>query len=136
MKRVLIADDDSFKITSLKKYLPESYEVVCAQDGRQALEELERGIFDAAVLDWEMPPEDLKNGDEDVARQFYGGKVAQKAVEINPDMVIVMNTTVSGVENYLKYLGINAYCPGDKGFLNISEMNELIMDYLKEKLGV
>jgi DNA-binding response OmpR family regulator len=54
-KRVLLVDDDVDILESLALILEDSYEVRRAQNGLEALEEVERGDIDVVVLDLMMP---------------------------------------------------------------------------------
>ncbi len=56
--RILAVDDDSIVLTLLREsMIDDGFDVVCASDGRQAMEILNDGPdeFDAVVLDWLMP---------------------------------------------------------------------------------
>ena len=54
--RVLIADDEPNQLELLSYNLSQSeFEVVCAEDGQQALEMIEDHRPDLVILDWMMP---------------------------------------------------------------------------------
>ena len=54
--RVLIADDEPNQLELLSYNLGRSeFEVVCAEDGQQALEMIEDHRPDLVILDWMMP---------------------------------------------------------------------------------
>ena len=54
--RVLIADDELNQLELLSYNLTQSeFEVVCAEDGQQALEMIEDHRPDLVILDWMMP---------------------------------------------------------------------------------
>lgn len=55
-KKILVADD-YVSHQSLLAYLLEQaqYEVHLAGDGREALEHMLEGVFDAVITDWDMP---------------------------------------------------------------------------------
>jgi CheY-like chemotaxis protein len=55
MKRVLIVDDDADILESLAVVLEESFEIVPASNGVEALQALEQQSFHAVVLDLTMP---------------------------------------------------------------------------------
>lgn len=55
MTRVLIVDDDPDILESLEMVLSESFDVVTALDGREALRILSEGPVDVAVVDLMMP---------------------------------------------------------------------------------
>jgi len=58
-RKILIADDDHALLTSLAVRLrSEGYEVVCAQDGYQAVEQARRVGPDVIILDVHMPAGD------------------------------------------------------------------------------
>lgn len=54
-KRVLLVDDDDAVVHSLTLALEDSYEVLAARNGREALEVLEGEGVDAVLLDLMMP---------------------------------------------------------------------------------
>ncbi|HMI84066.1 MAG TPA: response regulator [Polyangiaceae bacterium] len=54
-KRLLLVDDDPGILDALVVALENKYELSVAQDGEQGLRELDRGLFDAIVLDLMMP---------------------------------------------------------------------------------
>ena len=55
-KTVLVADDDEFYRSFLRDFLErQGYEVVCAEDGEQALEIVNSHQIDLALLDVVMP---------------------------------------------------------------------------------
>jgi DNA-binding response OmpR family regulator len=54
-KRLLLVDDDPGILDALVVALESKYELSVAQDGEQGLRELDRGLFDAIVLDLMMP---------------------------------------------------------------------------------
>ncbi|HEX2573611.1 MAG TPA: response regulator, partial [Polyangia bacterium] len=54
-KRVLLVDDDDAVVDSLTLALEDSYEVLAARNGREALEVLEGEGVDAVLLDLMMP---------------------------------------------------------------------------------
>lgn len=56
MKRLLVVDDDHDVLDSLKLLLETSYEICLAENGAQALIEMDRGFSpDAILLDLKMP---------------------------------------------------------------------------------
>jgi DNA-binding response OmpR family regulator len=57
-KRLLVIDDDLDILEALSLVLEESYEVVSTTDGVDALRQLQRRHFDAAVVDLMMPEMD------------------------------------------------------------------------------
>jgi putative two-component system response regulator len=54
--RLLITDDDPIALEMLKEFLSDAgHEVICAEDGQQALELLQKEEFQILITDWEMP---------------------------------------------------------------------------------
>jgi signal transduction histidine kinase len=54
--KILIADDDSVSRRLLQRYLQKwGYEVSAVEDGRQALQQFEGGLFRMVITDWMMP---------------------------------------------------------------------------------
>lgn len=66
MKILLGEDEEKMRELLAKFFEKEGYEVVCAQDGAEALEKFYQESFDLAVLDWMMP----KMTGLDVAQQM------------------------------------------------------------------
>lgn len=66
MKILLGEDEEKMRELLAKFFEKEGYEVVCAQDGVEALEKFYQESFDLAVLDWMMP----KMTGLDVAQQM------------------------------------------------------------------
>ena len=55
-KKILIVDDESEMRVALETTLQrEDYQLVCAEDGKQALDELENQDFDLVLTDVRMP---------------------------------------------------------------------------------
>ena len=55
VKRILVVDDDPDILDALRQALEDGYEVLVAQNGREALDILAREAVDAIVLDLMMP---------------------------------------------------------------------------------
>ena len=96
-------------------------------DGKSALERIEKGGLDAAILDRYMPPKGMSQHE---AREYYGDKVAKKARELWPNLVLVIRSSdIRGLDEELK--SYDVYChpklPGGS--------DEKLLEHLKSKLG-
>ncbi|KXJ98711.1 MAG: two component transcriptional regulator, winged helix family [Acidobacteria bacterium OLB17] len=124
--KILIVEDEEHIATGLRFNLEaEGYDVVCATDGEQAIEEFDRAEFDAAILDVMLPGID-------------GFEVARRLRERQDYTPILMLTALGQAEDVLKGFeaGADDYLP--KPFdLNIffARVNGLIRrrDWLVEK---
>ena len=127
-KKILVADDMKRDVEYLisdshREYGYDGIEYV--SDGKSAMERIERGGLDAAILDWYMP---IKGMSQYEARMYYGDKVAKKARELCPNLVLVIRSSdIKGLGEELKPYDV--YChskwAGD----------EKLLEYLKSKLG-
>jgi DNA-binding response OmpR family regulator len=87
--RVLVVDDEADIVDFLRDVLtPEGYEVQAARDGAGAIALVRSSIFDAALLDFELPDmngvmlhRQIRLLDEDLARStvFISGRVQSDA---------------------------------------------------------
>ena len=94
---ILVVDDEKAARKSLADILRlEGYDVSSAEDGPNALEMLEDQDFDLMLLDIRMPGMD-------------GIEVMQKAIEISPDMQIIMLTAHGSMESAIDALRYGAH---------------------------
>ena len=128
MKTILVADDYDWQVRELIEKLKTRYTVEYVSDGRQAIERIAKGGLDGAVLDWEMPPSGMK---EDEARRFYGDNVAREARRLQPNLVLVLRSTIAGrfaetLKPHDVFCHIKRYGPDD---------DKPVLDYLQSRLG-
>ena len=82
-RRVLVVDDEEAIRGAMSKFLrAKGYDVAAADDGPQALELLRRERFDALLCDVRMPG-------------MTGIEVVPRALELRPDLAILMLTAVN-----------------------------------------
>ena len=94
---ILVVDDEKAARKSLADILRlEGYDVSAAKDGPSALVMLEDQDFDLMLLDIRMPGMD-------------GIEVMQKAIEISPDMQIIMLTAHGSMESAIDALRYGAH---------------------------
>ncbi len=94
---ILVVDDEKAARKSLADILRlEGYEVTAVEDGQSALDTLSDQAFDLMLLDIRMPGMD-------------GIEVMQKAVEISPDMQIIMLTAHGSMESAIEALRYGAH---------------------------
>jgi len=111
--KVLIVDDDQFTLRSMVEVLEgESYQVVTAASGSEALDLLEQGPFDLVLTDLKMPDVD-------------GLEVLRQTREVAPQAVVLILTGYSSLESAIEALHEGAYdylvkpCSGDELKLKI-----------------
>jgi response regulator RpfG family c-di-GMP phosphodiesterase len=95
--KVLLVDDDPFALRSMAEVLEgESYQVVTATSGSDAIELLKQGSFDLVVADLKMPEVD-------------GLEVLRQAREIAPQAVVLILTGYASLESAIEALRQGAY---------------------------
>lgn len=111
MKRILLAEDDIDFGTMLKQYLElNKFSVVWAKDGKEGLEVFNTGNFDICILDVMMPVMD-------------GFTLAEKIIEINPEIPFLFLTARKTKEDRIKGLKLGA----DDYIVKPFEAEELIL---------
>lgn len=110
-KHILLAEDDFDFGSILKQYLEMTgYTIEWAKDGKEALEIFRKGVFNICVLDVMMPKMD-------------GFTLAEKIIEINPEMPFIFLTARKMKEDKLKGLKLGA----DDYIVKPFEADELIL---------
>jgi PAS domain S-box-containing protein len=95
--KVLVVDDDQFALRSMSRALGgESYEVVTASGGSQAIDLLKQDSFDLVLTDLKMPEVD-------------GLEVLRQAREIAPQAVVLILTGYASLESAIEALRKGAY---------------------------
>lgn len=111
MKKILLAEDDFDFGTILKQYLEiYQFEVVWAKNGQEAFDFFLQNQFDICVLDIMMPVLD-------------GFALANKIININPEMPFLFLTAKSLKEDKIKGLKLGA----DDYILKPCEADELVL---------
>jgi len=125
MNTILIIDDEKEICESIKMILEyENYEVGYATNGYQGLEKLTAGIYDAVLLDIQMP-------------EINGFEVLKKIKEapVSPSVIII--SAFGNVENAIKATKLGAYDfiekPIDREKLLISVRNAIEQSTLKKE---
>lgn len=111
MIKILIVDDDQdlrFNLSGILK--EEGYEVIEAEDGRKALKIIQGNCPDLVLLDMRLPEMD-------------GMQVLEKMKKYNRDLVVIMLTAYSEVNDAVKAIRLGAYDYISKPFHN----DELLM---------
>jgi two-component system, NtrC family, nitrogen regulation response regulator NtrX len=97
MANILIIDDERAIRKTLGEILGfEGYKIEEAQDGEEGLEKFQKGNFDVVLCDIKMPKLD-------------GMEFLQKAVEINPDVPVIMISGHGNVEVAVEAVKKGAY---------------------------
>ena len=110
-KHILLAEDDFDFGSILKQYLEMTgYTIEWAKDGKEALELFNKGTFNICVLDVMMPKMD-------------GFTLAEKIIEINPEIPFIFLTARKMKEDKLKGLKLGA----DDYIVKPFEADELVL---------
>ena len=111
--RILVVDDERSMRELLAIVLGrEGYEVVVAENGRQALDELERRPVDLLISDIHMP-------------DMTGLDVLRTAKGMNPDLAGIMVTAFASTETAIEALRMGAYDYIHKPF-NVDELKIVV----------
>ena len=84
-KRILVVDDDIMNLRRTQMILEKFYNVILAESGREALDEIKHKNFDLILLDIAMP-------------QMYGLETFKRIKESNVDIPVIF-LTASGYED-------------------------------------
>jgi two-component system response regulator PilR (NtrC family) len=118
--KILIAEDEKSMREVLEIFLQEEgYETFTAKDGKEALEMLERDIYDVVITDIKMPRAD-------------GFEVLKKTKEISPQTVVIMITAFGTTESAIEAIKLGAYDYMEKPF-KIEEIRVVIKRALERK---
>ncbi len=95
--RILIVDDDALVLESLKLLLKKAgYKVFSAVNGKEALSILKKTDIPIMITDLKMP-------------QMSGIELMKKAMELSPDLCVIMMTAYATVETAVEAMKIGAY---------------------------
>src|SRR5918911_898470 len=95
--RVLFVDDEKPLQEFMRSELPRlGHEVTVCADGRQALKALEKGSFDAAILDLRMPG-------------MTGIEVLEQLKQLSPDTEAVVMTGHASTETAIQAVRLGAF---------------------------
>jgi two-component system, NtrC family, response regulator PilR len=118
--RILVVDDERSMRELLAIVLGrEGYEVVTAENGRQALDELERRPVDLLISDIHMP-------------DMTGLDVLRTAKGMNPDLAGIMVTAFASTETAIEALRMGAYDYIHKPF-NVDELKIVVLGALERR---
>jgi two-component system response regulator PilR (NtrC family) len=118
--RILVVDDERSMRELLAIVLGrEGYEVVVAENGRQALDELERRPVDLLISDIHMP-------------DMTGLDVLRAAKGMNPDLAGIMVTAFASTETAIEALRMGAYDYIHKPF-NVDELKIVVHGALERR---
>src|SRR5437764_14367332 len=95
--RVLFVDDERSLQEFMRSELPRlGHEVTVCPDGRAAVKAIEKGVFDAAILDLRMPG-------------MSGLEVLEHLKKVSPDTEAVMMTGHASMETAVEALRLGAF---------------------------
>jgi CheY-like chemotaxis protein/predicted regulator of Ras-like GTPase activity (Roadblock/LC7/MglB family) len=123
-KRILIVDDDKSMLSLLEstlKKLGNDYQVTVASNGPEALEKIQREVFDLVVTDYMMPG-------------FSGIDLVQAIRKMSPGTPVVLMTAYgnSRLRNTIDVLEIDGYIT--KPF-NVEQIQQLVKQAVDETAG-
>ncbi len=96
-ERILIVDDEEDLTLGYSKCLSKvGYDVRTANSGEDAIDLLKEEIFDLVFLDIRLPKMD-------------GIEVLEKALDIDPDLIVIMMTAHGTIESAVEAMRIGAY---------------------------
>jgi len=118
--RILVVDDERSMRELLAIVLGrEGYDVVTAENGRQALDELEKRPVDLLISDIHMP-------------DMTGLDVLRTAKGLNPDLAGIMVTAFASTETAIEALSMGAYDYIHKPF-NVDELKIVVLGALERR---
>ena len=118
--RILVADDERSMRELLSIVLKrEGYDVVLAENGRQAIAELEHRPIDLLISDIQMP-------------DMNGVEVLRAAKQINQDLAGIMVTAFASAETAIEALRMGAYDYIHKPF-NVDELKIVVRNALERR---
>lgn len=96
-KKILIVDDESEMRIALETTLQrENYQLVCAEDGKQALEQFDNHVFDLVLTDVRMP-------------KLNGLELLREVKERSPQTPVVMMTAYGTIDNAVEAMKEGAF---------------------------
>lgn len=119
MACILVVDDEKLVRWSISKGLRrDSHEVVCAQDGEQAIAEAKETAFDLVITDFKMPG-------------MNGVELLMHLKQLDPAPKVVILTAYSAELSRQTAIDLGACEYIEKPFL-VDEMRELVRTLLSE----
>ena len=96
-KKILIADDEPEMRVALETTLQrENYQLVCAEDGKEALQQFENQVFDMVLTDVRMP-------------KLSGLELLREIKERSPKTPVVMMTAYGTIDNAVEAMKEGAF---------------------------
>src|SRR3954462_7292417 len=95
--RILFADDERSLQEFMRSELPRlGHDVQVFPDGKQAVKSLEKGTFDAAILDLRMPG-------------LTGIEVLEQIKQVSPDTEVIIMTGHASIETAIEAVRLGAF---------------------------
>lgn len=96
-KRIIIVDDDRTSLNVMKQFLEkDGFEVICFDNGKDAVEELTKGDVDILITDIKMP-------------DLTGMELLKKALEYDPELPVIMITGYGSIEGAVEAMKSGAF---------------------------
>jgi len=120
MAKILVVDDDADMREFLEIMLTEEgYNIVCAKEGKQALNLCKKTSFDLIITDLRMPKLD-------------GIDFIKKAKEISPESLVILITAYASPDTAVAAMEEGAIDYVEKNF-DVEEFKELVKETLEKK---
>ena len=116
---ILVVDDEESSRIGLSKILAKSgYEVITAEDGVQAIEQLKNRTCDLVITDFKMPKMD-------------GIQLLRKIKEFSPNIGVIIVTAYGEVDSYLEAMNLGAFEYLNKP-IKVDELKKVISKVLED----
>jgi len=121
-EKILIVDDEENSRIGLSKILTKSgYEVLTAENGRQALDTIKQEDCSLVITDMKMPEMD-------------GIQLLREIKQYNPDIGVIIVTAYGEVDSYLESMNLGAFEYLNKP-IKVDELKKVISKVLGRKEG-
>jgi two-component system response regulator (stage 0 sporulation protein F) len=118
-KRILVVDDEESSRIGLSKILDKAgYDVIIAEDGREALKKLKQEVCDLVITDMKMPHMD-------------GIELLKAIKESNSKVGVIIVTAYGEVDSYLEAMNLGAFEYLNKP-IKIDELKKVITKVLEQ----
>ena len=121
-EKILIVDDEENSRIGLSKILAKSgYEVITAENGKQALDTLKQEACSLVITDMKMPEMD-------------GIQLLREIKQYDPDIGVIIVTAYGEVDSYLESMNLGAFEYLNKP-IKVDELKKVISKVLEKKEG-
>lgn len=125
-KRILIVEDDiSLQSLIQNHFLNKGFEVICCENGKEAIQELEESEFQLILTDWKMKVMD-------------GMEFLLKARRLAPSSIIIMMTSFSSAEAAIEAMdnGADSFISKPFQLIDLEELINKIISKREKSIGL